>query len=132
MASFNLEETKAKAGRVARRTLWIGLAAFVIFLAGYYVYRTWTYSDGNRVGLLFKVSKKGFVFKTYEGQLHQGGSMQMSPQSVWDFSVKNEAVYKKLQQYEGKNVSLKYRQLIDAFPWQGDTDYIVEDVTPVQ
>jgi hypothetical protein len=129
---MQLEEAKTKARKIARKTFWALLIAGVMLLIGYYFYRTWTYSEGNRVGILFKVSKKGFVFKTYEGQLHQGGSMQMSPQSVWDFSAKNAAVYQKLQQYEGKNVSLHYKQLINAFPWQGDTDYIVDDVIPVQ
>lgn len=106
----------------------LGLVAF----AGYYFYRTYTISDGTRTGLLFKISRKGVFFKTGEGQLHLGGSMQMSEQSIWNFSTRNQQVYEKLQQYEGKNVKCHYHEVVNAFPWQGDTNYIVDDVDPVQ
>ncbi len=105
--------------------MWIFLAGFLVFSVGYYVYRTYTISEGTRTGTLFKISKKGVVFKTFEGQIHLGGSAVMTQQSVWDFSAKNAAVYDQMQQYEGKLVKCHYRQLVDPFPWQGDTDYIV-------
>jgi hypothetical protein len=78
--------------------------------------------------MLFKISKKGAIFKTYEGQLHLGGSTILTTQSTWDFSVKNAAVYQTMQQFEGKNVKLHYREMVGAFPWQGDTNYIVYQV----
>jgi hypothetical protein len=129
---MQLEEAKQKAKKIARRALWIGLALFLVFSAGYYVYRTYTISDGSRTGTLFKISRKGVMFKTYEGQLHLGGSAIMTQQSVWDFSAKNAQVYEELQKYEGKTVKCHYRQVVNAFPWQGDTDYIVYKVEPVQ
>ncbi|MEY3194954.1 MAG: hypothetical protein RIQ78_1051 [Bacteroidota bacterium] len=58
--------------------------------------------------------------------------MMMTPQSTWDFSAKDAAVYSELQKYEGKNVKCYYREKVDAFPWQGDTDYIVYRVEMVQ
>ena len=100
--------------------------------SGYVVWRTYTVSEGTRSGLLFKISKKGYVFKTYEGQLHLGGSMMLTPQSTWDFSAKDESVYQEMQKYEGKSVTLHYREKVDAFPWQGDTDYIVYRVEAAQ
>jgi hypothetical protein len=134
MSNINtqLDAAKVKAKVVFRRIAWIALILGIVSAAGYYFARTYTVSDGNRSGLLFKISKKGIVFKTYEGQLHLGGSIQMSSQSVWDFSAKNEAVYQQLQKYEGKNVSCHYRELVNPFAWQGDTKYIVDSVTPVQ
>jgi glutamine phosphoribosylpyrophosphate amidotransferase len=72
--------------------------------------------------------RKGYVFKTYEGQLHLGGSVMMTEQSIWNFSATNDAVYQTLQKSEGKTVTLHYRQMQNAFPWQGDTDYIVYKV----
>ena len=51
--------------------------------------------------------------------------MMMSQQSTWDFSAKNSEVYEQLQQFEGKLVKCHYRQQVDPFPWQGDTEYIV-------
>jgi len=129
---MQVTNAKLKAKSFFRKFLWIALIVFAVGGSIYYFVRTYTVSDGNRSGLLFKISRKGVVFKTYEGQLHLGGSIQMSDQSVWNFSAKNAEVYQNLQNYEGKNVSLHYRELVNPFPWQGDTKYIVDEVKPVQ
>ena len=85
-----------------QRILWILLLVGILGGGVYYLVRTYTLSDGNRSGVLFKISRKGILFKTYEGQLHLGGSIQMTDQSVWNFSAESAAVYEKLQQFEGK------------------------------
>ena len=97
----------------------------LLFATGYYFYRTYTISEGTRAGILFKVSKKGKVFKTYEGQLQLGGAVLMNKESTFEFSAKDDQVYADLQKYEGKNVRLHYQEKVNAFPWQGDTDYLV-------
>ena len=97
--SLQLDNAKTKVKTFFRKFLWVALAVAVVGGTVYYFVRTYTVSDGNRAGLLFKISRKGVVFKTYEGQLHLGGSIQMSAQSVWDFSAKDAAVYRNLQQY---------------------------------
>lgn len=130
--SEQLDKVKQKAKTFVRRTLWIGLAAFFLFSIGYYVYRTYTISEGSRSGTLYKISKKGYMFKTYEGQLHLAGSVMMTTQSTWEFSAKNASVYAALQKFEGKNVKCYYHEKIDAFPWQGDTDYLVYHVELVE
>jgi hypothetical protein len=126
--SVQLDQVKQRAGKMMRRLLWILLAAGLLFSIGYYMYRTYTISEGTRTGTLFKISKKGAMFKTYEGQLQVGSSSILTVQNTWDFSVKDEAIYQQAQQFDGKNIKVYYRQLIDAFPWQGDTDYIVYKV----
>ncbi len=129
---MNIEETKAKAKTFGKKlAIGIFIGAIIASIA-YYQYRTYTLSDGTRTGVLFKISKKGVFFKTYEGQIHLGGSNIMSNTSVWDFSAKDESVYNAIQQFEGKNVRLHYKQLVNPFPWQGDTDYIVFKAEPVQ
>lgn len=125
---MQLEEVKQGAKRVTRRVLWGLLIAALLGATGYYFVRTYTVSEGSRTGLLFKVTKKGYIFKTYEGQLHLGGSVMMTEQSIWNFSATDNAVYETLQKCEGKTVTLHYRQLQNTFPWQGDTDYIVYKV----
>jgi hypothetical protein len=125
---MQLEEVKQGAKRVTRRILWGLLILAIVGSTAYYFVRTYTVSEGSRTGLLFKVTKKGYVFKTYEGQLHLGGSVMMTEQSIWNFSATNDAVYQTLQKSEGKTVTLHYRQMQNAFPWQGDTDYIVYKV----
>lgn len=129
---MELDQAKQSARKWLRRILWALLALFLVFATGYYFYRTYTISEGSRTGTLFKVSKKGILFKTYEGQLHLAGSMMISQQSTWDFSAQNSQVYEQLQQFEGKTVKCHYRQKVDAFAWQGDTDYIVYKVEPVR
>jgi hypothetical protein len=129
---MNIEETKAKAKSIGKKMAIILIILSLLTGFGYYMYRTWSLSDGTRTGVLFKISKKGVIFKTYEGQIHLGGSNIMSNQSVWDFSAKDEAVYSEIQKFEGKNVKLHYKQLVDPFPWQGDTEYIVYKAEAVQ
>lgn len=130
--AVTLDQAKQSARKWLRRGLWLLLAGFLAFSAGYYFYRTYTISEGSRTGTLFKISKKGILFKTYEGQLHLAGSMMISQQSTWDFSARNSQIYDQLQQFEGKLVKCHYRQKVDAFPWQGDTDYIVYKVEKVE
>ncbi len=130
--SVQLDQVKQKARRVFRITMWSVLVLGILSAAGYYTYRTYTISEGSRTGTLYKISKKGVMFKTYEGQLLLAGSTMMTQQSTWDFSAQNSSVYEELQKYEGKNVKCHYKQKVDAFPWQGDTDYIVYKVEPMQ
>ncbi|MBK9151060.1 MAG: 6-phosphogluconate dehydrogenase [Saprospiraceae bacterium] len=122
---INTEGIKTKARSIFRKFMWILLTGAILFSAGYYFYRTYTLSEGTRSGVLFKISKKGKVFKTYEGQLMLAGSAILTKASTWDFSVKDAATYSQLQMLEGKHVRLYYKELVDAFPWQGDTDYLV-------
>ncbi len=130
--STTIDQAKQSARKWFRRGLWAVLVGFLLFVTGYYIYRTYTISEGSRTGTLFKISKKGVLFKTYEGQLHLAGSVMLSEQSIWEFSAKNSAVYQQLQQLEGKTVRCHYRQKVDAFPWQGDTDYIVYQAEAVK
>lgn len=123
--SVQLDQVKQKARRAFRITMWSLLVAGILSAVGFYIYRTYTISEGSRTGNLFKISKKGIVFKTFEGQLLLAGSVMMTQQSTWDFSAKDAAVYGQLQKFEGKTVTLHYKELVNPFPWQGDTDYIV-------
>jgi len=130
--SIQLDQAKQSARKWFRRSLWAILAGLLVFSAGYYFYRNYTISEGSRSGTLVKISKKGIVFKTYEGQLHLAGSMMMSQQSTWEFSAQNSKVYEQLQQFEGKLVKCHYRQKVNPFPWQGDTEYLVYSAEKVE
>lgn len=98
---------------------------------GYLLYCNWEYSDGTRAGNLMKVSKKGYIFKTYEGQLDMGGiqgNMDGTMGSIWSFSLKDDELYKELEALQGKKVMLRYKEINKAMPWQGDTNYFIYDV----
>ncbi len=129
---MSLETTKVKAKSIFRKTLWILFITFLLCGVTYYFYRTYTLSEGTRTGMLFKISRKGKIFKTYEGQIQLAGATMMSKQSIWEFSVTNPNTYNDLQNLEGKNVRLHYREVVDAFPWQGETNYLVYDVNEVK
>jgi len=56
----------------------------------------------------------------------------MNKESVFEFSVANNDVYNQIQNLEGKNIRVHYKELVDAFPWQGDTDYLVYQVEEIK
>ena len=125
-----------KIGEYIRKFFLIILSLVVVGVIGYFVWANWTFSEGTRAGYLVKMSRKGVMFKTYEGQLNLGG-FQASGQSgvignIWEFSVKDDGVYEKLQTMEGKQVKLHYREKFKAMPWQGDTNYFIYDVEEIK
>lgn len=126
---MQLEQAKQSARKLGRRLLWIIFGLFLAFCLGYYVYSQLSYSDGYRSGQLVKISRRGVVFKTHEGTINLSPNGMMT---AWDFSVKNAEVSKKLQDFEGKQVRLHYIQRYQVFFWQGETEYIVDNVELVQ
>lgn len=119
-----------------KKYLAVTVLVLIVLWFIYYFICGITYSEGTRSGILTKVSKKGYVFKTFEGDMNVGGLAQgdgtIMPLSVFKFSVKDENIYNQLQNKEGKKVVLHYKQVIKNFFWQGDTDYFVYQVSEVQ
>ncbi len=101
-------------------TLIVVLIAYFTFI--YYV----TYSEGYRAGELVKISKRGLIFKTWEGRLSQG----VSDAQQFDFSVldKDHEVIEKLKEFQGSHVKLTYIERFGTFAWMGDTKYYVIEV----
>ena len=96
----------------------------------------YTYSDGNRSGLLQKMSHKGNIFKTYEGELILNslminGTAAVSSEKFY-FSVGEKRIGEKLMQFEGLRVILHYQQKKGILPWRGDSEYIVDSVYEVR
>ena len=105
----------------------------VIILTFYILFATaYTYSDGNRAGRLIKFSHKGYVFKTYEGDLNLGGINSTNGgvmiNNIWQFSVAEKSVADQLLKLEGKEVTLHYKEKMHALPWRGESRYIVDGV----
>lgn len=98
------------------------LVGVLYFLAIYYL----TYSEGYRAGQLVKISHKGVIFKTWEGEVSQG----VSEAQIFHFSVEDnqKEVIKALQDLQGKQVRLTYKERFKTFPWLGDTKYYVTKV----
>ena len=95
-----------------------------------------SYSSGVRSGVVVKVSKKGFLFKTYEGQLNLEtfGAVKGSNviNQTFDFSVDtgNDEIFNELEQVSlsGEHINLHYVERYVRFFWRGDTKYFVTQV----
>lgn len=103
------------------------IVLFLLLFLGYFVFIFIVpYSEGYRSGELIKFSRKGMVFKTWEGELSQG----ISGAQIFSFSVspKKEEVLQKLEDLQGRYVKLQYIERYKAFPWWGDSPYFIIDV----
>lgn len=123
---------KRKASILFRRLLWGLLVISILSLIGFIIYANLTYSNGSRAGQLIKISDKGVILKTYEGQLSLGGISTGDDGAnfgnVWEFSVVEDEVYQELINLRGKQVVVTYKEKYVALPWRGDTKYIVTEV----
>ncbi len=111
-------------------TLFIVL--IILGLVAWYI-GTGYFSSGERAGTISKLSERGYIFKTNEGVLNEGGysgeTGTLTPR-YWDFSAKQDSVVIKLKQAlsTGERVTLKYHEKFLQFPWNGDTKYFIIDV----
>ena len=112
----------------------IVLSVTAIALFGLYIYGalSWSYSTGERAGFLQKVSNKGWICKTWEGELSLVAMPGAAPEKFL-FTVRDEAVAKKLNEAAGKRVTLNYEQH-KGLPSScfGDTEYFVVDVKEIE
>jgi hypothetical protein len=116
-----------------RRRLWLlllGLVTIPLLLFTLYVgvALRWSYSDGERAGVLQKFSRRGWLCKTYEGELAMSVVPGVAP-TIWEFSVRDETVVPKLSAALGRRVVLHYAQH-PGLPTScfGYTDYFVDSV----
>ncbi len=88
----------------------------------------YTYSTGERAGYLQKISKKGWICKTWEGEIAQTPLPGATPQ-YFEFTVRNDSIASLLEQNAGKQVSLTYEEH-RGIPSScfGDTRYFVTAV----
>ena len=109
----------------------IAALVFVALLVAAYfaLVLNWSYSTGERAGWLQKFSHKGFVCKTWEGELALV-SLPGSSVEKFFFTVRDDAVAAKVTAAMGKRVSLHYEQKF-GLPTScfGDTRYYVTDVS---
>ena len=108
--------------------------AIIVVVLSFLIYWNYynTYSEGNRSGVLQKFSKRGNIFKTYEGELIMSsiastGNTMIASEKFF-FSVTEDSIAKVLFDYEGKHVTLHYEQKRGHLPWKGDTDYFVNSI----
>jgi len=112
--------------------VWGSLIVVVLLFSVVYWNYYNVYSEGNRSGILQKFSKKGNLFKTYEGELIMSSIASTSNTTIasekFFFSVKEDSIANRLFAMEGKNVTVHYVQMRGHLPWNGETDYYVTDI----
>ena len=93
---------------------------------------TWTYSSGERAGYVQKLSKKGWICKTWEGEMALV-SIPGTMSEKFYFTVRDDSIAARVNQSMGKRVTLTYKQHV-GIPTScfGETEYFVADVKVVE
>jgi hypothetical protein len=103
----------------------------LVFAGWTWVTLHFTYSQGERAGYVQKISKKGWICKTWEGELAMANLPGTMPQ-IFQFSIRDDAVAQQLTSLAGQRVTLHYEQH-RGIPTScfGETEYFITQVTPV-
>lgn len=126
-------EPKRRFWSVGRKIL-VGIIVIPILLFAFYMFSVinWTYSDGERAGILQKFSHKGWICKTWEGELAVTTVPGVAPE-IFFFTVREENTSHKVESLLGKRVVLHYREH-RGVPTTcfGMTDYWVDSLRVVE
>jgi hypothetical protein len=111
----------------------LSLLVAIAVLFALYVWSalSWSYSEGERAGLLQKLSRKGWLCKTWEGEILLSSMPGAIPER-FAFTVRDPAVVRQLQGVMGQRVQIGYTQH-KGLPTScfGETEYFVEKVSGV-
>lgn len=110
---------------------WLGLIAILVallFSAYIWAMLSWSYARGQRAGWVQKLSEKGYICKTWEGEM----AMVTMPGSIPEkflFTVRDDAIAEKIKAVMGKRVAIDYEEHVGLITsCFGDTGYFVQDV----
>lgn len=115
----------APSGRRFRWIVWLVVVPLALFALYTWFVLTWSYSRGERAGYVQKLSERGWLCKTWEGEL----ALVSMPGTVTEkflFSVRDDAMARQINDSIGKRVALDYEQHV-GLPTScfGDTEYFV-------
>ncbi len=119
---------KKKRNKVLLVLLVLLLVPAVIIALWIWVALGYTYASGERAGYVQKISKKGWICKSWEGELAMANLPGTMPQ-IFTFTVRNDSIAHLIEQNAGKQVSLTYDQH-RGVPTScfGETEYFVTRV----
>jgi hypothetical protein len=130
-------EIKQTVNSVKSWTFRIIFVALVLFLGGYLLLGSITYSEGFMIGTPTTFSKQGIIFKTFEGKINVNQSQNLIiddvEKGIWSYSVRKnveQEVLKKIEEAIQNNQRAKfyYRKKLIKSSFLGDTQYFVYDV----
>lgn len=124
-----MPQKKSHLGRWLFRLIVVPLALVSLYT---WIMLNWSYSSGDRNGFVQKLSKKGWVFKTWEGEMAMANVPGVMPEKFY-FSVRDDAIADKINKTMGKRVSLEYEEHIGLpVNWFGETGHFVINVKVVE
>jgi hypothetical protein len=130
---MDLKETGAKAKKWSIRLL-LGVVVLAVVGSTLYTLATlsYSYSKGERVGFVQKISKKGWLCKTNEGDLAMVNIAGQQAE-IFHFTVRDDEVVKKVESLAGHKVAVQYEEH-RGVPSScfGDTTYFVVDVSKAE
>ena len=114
--------------RATATILSVLIAAGLLFALYAWATLNWSYSEGERAGYLQKLSRKGWLCKTWEGEILLSSMPGAIPER-FAFTVRDPAVVKQLQAAMGQRVQISYSQH-KGVPTTcfGETEYFVDKV----
>lgn len=117
-----------RSSRIVLTLLGLIVAAVLILWVWAMVTLNFSYSEGERAGFLQKFSKRGWICKTWEGEILLTSMPGAIPEK-FEFSVRDDAIAAQLSSAMGKRVTLSYAQH-KGVPTQcfGESEYYVEKV----
>ena len=125
--------TGAEIKKKAVKIVLLLIVAVILLSAGYTaIVLNWSYSKGERIGYVQKFSEKGWLCKTWEGELQMLPVPGAIPEKFL-FSVRDKAVISKINSSMGKKTALSYQQHI-GIPTQcfGETEYFAVDAKTLE
>ena len=129
-------DVKAAGTKAKKIGIRIAIALPIVIVVGLVAYTfvtlNFAYSSGERVGFVQKISKKGWVCHTDEGELAMVNMAGQQPEMFF-FTVRDDAIMKKIESFEGHRVSLNYEEH-RGVPSScfGDTSYFVVDARKLE
>jgi hypothetical protein len=112
----------------------VGVIVLVVALIFYFRYAR-PFGEGVKAGTLNYVVYKGWLWKTYEGEVILAGFQNKVNSSLqsneFTFSIDNEAVAKRLELASGKEVQLHYYEYVGTLPWRGVSKFIVDSIVSI-
>jgi uncharacterized membrane protein YqiK len=105
--------------------LWKFIIVILLILVAiiYWFYYN-VYSEGERKGTLIKITKKGNVFKTVEGEMWLSCRQVVNTEKFY-FSIISSSIADSLMNLQDECLQVTYKQYRKTLPWRGETQYII-------
>lgn len=103
---------------------------FILGAAWVGITLSYSYSSGERAGYLQKISKRGWLCKTWEGEMQLSAIPGSAPEKFL-FTTRSDSLAEELNRLNGQRVVVNYEQHKGVPSCFGDTEYFVDGVRPV-